>query len=490
MALKKVQYFEMTVEILNSNWDILQKLYSFKGFFSSLKGFTLRIKHFNETIQKNSIHVLFRNLLQNQELLKSVTHLQFGYFEGFPFYGEQIKAIIHSCSNLVSLSFPFNRYLNNSHSHASISKHHLILASLQSFKTITILNLKIFEIWDFIQAFEFPPLLKKLALDFQSISLSPFGLLNSESSKKVETIINSFEKFQVLTDLRFLSLTILSEKDVILKFFLPLIQAIPKLENLECQLKNRYSYTTDTFELPVFLNGIVLLKHLKSLKILSPGEDIQIEQNNLAQIIHRLGFDSSSTLESITIDSWISKIFDFKDIFRIASKEINLRRIHLTSIDSVRKVLKLTKTTEQFHHRKINLDITLSLNGLTDVMTELESPIIPPKNVSLTLDIEIPFSKQQIFSPKGVETLQKIFGNIKLTVYRCQSYNQRNHSKYLQKNLKTSTRLLIKNNHHYTPLKKSMFEYDSDEEFMPNSDCALKVDEFDLVLLNDQRFFL
>jgi len=248
-------------------WLILEKIQASEKFPSSLKIFALKVVPFTGSAQNNYQTTLFQNLLKYQDLLKYVTHLDFDNYEKFHYYGVQVKAIIDSCPRLLSLTFPIQEEFSTP------KKKHLTLAPLKSLQNVAELTLKVYDVWSFIEAFEFPSGLKKLELHlyYQSCWTVIWKKLYQErNQEKLKKMLAFFEKFKLCTCLKSLELNMprfTDTKEIMDNFILPMLRSVPKLEDFQCQFYKEYLQNNEPFDLSIFLDGIGTLQQLRSLNI-------------------------------------------------------------------------------------------------------------------------------------------------------------------------------------------------------------------------------
>ena len=422
-SLKHVQHLEIST--LSPNiWLILPKVQASERFLASLKTFHLKICLYSRNDQKNYPRILFQTLLKNQNLFKYITHLNFSPFENFHLYGFQIKSLLDSCTSLVSLSFPIS---------TNFHKNSLTLAPLQSqsFQKVTKLTLQVDDVWSVIEAFTFPPLLKDLTLHLRYRSswsqiwsiLYPIGFAHQDTKKYKKIFRDFFKKFQQLSRLNSLDMKMprfTHPKEIINNFILPLLQAIPKLENFECQFCHEYKTLETPFDLSTFLDGISLLPSLKSFKIRHPHDVLNdIMKDDLPITFNPSKAYQFPNITSVYLSAWILEDFDFKHFFKMLSnndclEEIHLERIFLTSVQAFLRLLKLLKEVGELNPLwKIQLGITLSVKNLADIVGNIRYPIIPERNVTIDLDIYVSSQKRFSLSQKGFRYMQSVFSYIK-----------------------------------------------------------------------------
>jgi len=360
--------------------------------------------------------------LKNQNLLKYLTHLTFSEFENFHLFGSQIKCLLDSCSSLASLSFPINTdFHKNSHTLAPLQS--------ESFQNITNLHLQVYDIWSFIEAFSFSSALEKLTLNCCYRSswykiwsmLYPIGLAHKDTPKYREILLNFFEKFKQLSQLKSLGIYLPKfdhPDEIMVGFILPLLQAVPKLASFKCRLSHDSAPCETPFDLSIFLDGISSLKSLKSFKITHHQKVIsEIMADDLAITFNPIQAYHFPNMTSVYLSTWLQEDFDFKNFFKMlldnnTMKEIHLEKIYLTSVGSFLRLLKLLKEVGEGHQLwKIKLGITLSVGHLADIVKTIKYPIVPERNVEIDLDIYVASQKRFSLSPKGLKYMQGIFSH-------------------------------------------------------------------------------
>jgi len=444
-TLKYVRHLEISTSSENL-WVILPRLESSKKFLNGLKSFRLVVDPQYPLTKFKYPRVLLQILLKNQDLLKHVTHIKFSSFYKFHYYGIMVKSILDCCSSLICLSFPIETEF--------ISRpdlKHLTLAPLQSPQNVQMLTLEVDDIWAFIEAFEFPLLLRKLVLHLHNkynwlkVWRALYPQMKDDkaaiqSYEKSKILLSFFEKFKplaLLTSFDLIMPLFVHADEVMNNFILPLLRALPKLENFSCQFSHVGLSINDPFEMSVFLNEI---EHLKSFKIAQQlyEKENSIQAGDLVILFNPGRFHSFQAMTSVHIDTWISEDFDFKQFLKAFSaglKEITLAKISLHSMRSFLQILKIFNNAGHLPSVRINLTFALCLDDFGD-LKQLTSPLILAKNVSVTTDIYISSSEDRVLDPKDVEVIQNTFRNLKvnLTLVISQNYSER-HRQILKNNI-------------------------------------------------------
>ena len=438
-TLRSVQHLVISTSAPNF-WIILPQLQSAKNFLSSLKSFRLEVgplDHYDDyhaDDRKHPPRFLFQILLQNQELLKYVTHLKFSRsLEKFHYYGYQVKSIIDCCSSLTFLSFPIESEFYSTSRNFSGSKAYLTLAPLQSLQTVRVLTLTVKDIWSFIEAFEFPLLLSKLTLhlykDYSWRNVwndlypergdNPADETAIKSYEKYNALVNFFGKFKRLAHLTSLGLNMplfTEASDIMNNFILPLAKSIPNLENFECQLYQGYC-SSSPFDISIFLDGIASLEQLKSFKMFQrlSGQKSSIRYGDWVMTFDPLKSYHFPNLTSVYIDTWIHEYFNFKKFFKIFStelKEITLAKVHLSSIHSFTRLLRFFSNFEQIPSAKINITITLCLDSFDGLGFLGAYRFTLPKNVAITTNIYVSCPQLSFLNSTGIKIMQKALSSL------------------------------------------------------------------------------
>ena len=417
-------------------WLILQRIQSSERFLSSLKTLDLIIDIPRPRSREYHPGELFQALLKFPGVLKHVTQLRFCPMKGFHVYGAQVQSLIDSCPKLHSVSFPIDQEFDTP------KKRHLTLAPLKSFQNVTILTLKVYDVWSFIEAFELSSSLKKLELhlyyrsDWNEIWRDLYQEPNSESSLvKQKKLLDFFERFKQLTSLKSFELNMprfTDANDIMKSFILPLLRSAPKLEDFKCQLYREYVENNHPFDISMFLDGIAgSLKQLKSFKIFQrPNEEAEysIEKEDLLMTFRPQKVYSLPILREVNIGTFISQDFDFKSFLTmitssetnpppLAKKKISFSRVYVDSVKSFHKILKIFKEADQFQTLEISLGILFRLRSLLEIPYYFSSPILPANNAFIHLKVYFPDFKKYCFSNEGFKMMQSAFGKVKYDIY-------------------------------------------------------------------------
>jgi len=422
--LKHVEHLELTTFSPNL-WLIFPYLQSSKRFLSSLKTFHLTI--FPIPQEEKYPLVLFQVLLKNHDVLKYVTHITFQgskYLEKFHYYGHMIHSVLGCCSKIHYLKLPIQHDFGQDGPKQSFE---LNLAPLKSLQNIAILNLEIYNLWGFIEVFDFPVSLKKLTLfltlsaNFQwkkiSTSLEDEKISTLKEKNELLSFSERFRKLTLLNSLKLSMLRSVRVKTFMDDFVLPVLQAIPKLEELEWKFDPEEQ--EEPFNLAEFFDGIASLKHLKSVKI--PPDHCGTKDFMMTFLPSKSY--SLLNIESIGLGNRITQDFDFKKFFQMFSdgskitlKDISFAEIYVESFESFVQILKTFKGLGQYPTLKVSSRIVLCLDNVNNLLDYFKSPIELASNITIDLTIEAPPLKPTSLSSDQIQALKHIFQNFKLDI--------------------------------------------------------------------------
>jgi len=430
VTLRSVQHLVLS-NLSYNLWLLLPRLQSSKRFLASLKSFRLEVGIPFSTVQKNIPLFTLQILLRNQDLLRYVTHLKFKGFREFHYYGTQVKSVLDYCSSLISLSFPVRKDFNRP------DIKHLSLAPLQSFQNVRVLTVRADDNWSFIEAFEFPSSLQKLVLRLENqfswfkvwyalytqVGDDPIDEDTIRSYEEYQVLLSFFEKFKALTLLTSLNLSMplfVIVNEMMDNFILPILRAIPNLENFECQFSLVGREINNHFNMSTFLDGIAPLEQLRSFKIFQEKdrEKNSIESGDLVITFNPTKSYDLPNIIAVHIETWISEGFNFKRFLRMFStdlKEITLTKIYLSSIQSFLQTLKTLNKSRHLPLARINLSIALWLDDFSD-LKQLPYPLITVKNIFIALDIVISAFERQVLDQRCREAFQNVSKNVNASI--------------------------------------------------------------------------
>ena len=419
--LKHLKHLEISIDLPNFS-VIIPYLQRSKRFLTSLQSFRLTIKPNHKRDHHRIIQSSFQAFLQSPCLLESVTHVYF-----YPFsphgqqrwllfqapsdrdYWNQIKSIVDRCSNLESVKAYIEEKFSSFWGDFS--------GSIRSLNNLSQLNLTVFDMKSLIESIEFPLQLRKLTLCLEKLShhhfFNPLNP-NINSQEKTQMIWNgdddTEEKSQTMSSKligKFNNLTLLNDlklnmelftypNDILTLFIIPLLRITPRLQKFEWNFYEGYEKNNSSLDLSVFLESLIALEQLQSFKISqSVHNDLRlIDRHGLLITFSPYKIFSFPNISSVKINARISEDFDFRSFFMAFSegsqtklKEISLAKIHVRSIQSFIRLMKILKEAAQFPRLRINLDIVLCVESWGDVERNFLETIVTAKNVFINLKI-------------------------------------------------------------------------------------------------------
>ena len=254
-----------------------------------------------------------------------------------------------------------------------------------------------------------------------------------ESFERYKTLSHFFDKWKKLNNLRTLDLSLQTRFEVNLlmeNFVLPLLRAIPQLENLRCFLgshwDNLFPKTHRTpFDLEAFFSGIEPLQSLKTLQIYA-DKDFHCVFSGL-DIPRKI--PCLSGLSSIEIDVKIHSKFDFKRLIKSflcenveKKKKIEIPRIFLFCVQDFIALINLMHSVSSFQNLQVRLEVHLVVESIEEIYSNFKYPIYVASNTPLTVNIYLKKFETRKLAPEQREYFEMIFGQLQFTVNEANKY--------------------------------------------------------------------
>ena len=372
---------------------------------------------------RNFLH----ELSQNEHFFKYLTHLDCKDFQGFQYFDEILTQILTQCSKLVSFSFPIGRQANYYSSADEIYKEceqNNVLRHLENMNHLRILNVSVYGFKSFVELFSLPKSLQKLVLNVRHsfYDLTLIDLLKKSKLKR-------FKKLDQIEILKIKLPRILESSQLLQKFVVPLLQMTPNLRKFRLKLRTSPAYRAKCkpIDLSELLGNMDNLKQLESIKISNyPSKfSASSKTESLIQFDPKKSLVILSKLTKIGLYSEFFGDFDFKSLVKLfssvgeAKKKIKLATLSLDSFNIFCDYVKLVNNTAKARRVGFDLEITLSVKSLEELLGTFTQPLILERNVEIKLNIYlISQSEEQRLSISGQlkEQFWRIFCDFELNM--------------------------------------------------------------------------